>query len=47
MPHRKQSDWAANRLTLAAAWGLPAGIMLLAMLLPHAPRAAVWIAMLW
>jgi hypothetical protein len=47
MPHPKQLDWAANRLTLAAAWGLPAGIMLLAMLLPPAQRAAVWIVMLW
>ena len=47
MPQQKQLDWAANRLTLAAAWGLPAGIMLLAMHLPPTPRAAVWIAMLW
>ena len=47
MPHPKQLDWAANRLTQAAAWVLPAGTMLLAMLLPTTPRAAVWIAMLW
>ena len=46
MPHPKRIDSAANRLTLAAAWGLPAGTMLLAMLLPTTPRAAVWIAML-
>jgi len=39
-------DWAADRTTLAAIWGLPSFVMLLALLLAPGPRAAIWIAML-
>jgi hypothetical protein len=39
-------DWAAGRLTLIGVWGVPATLMLLALLLEPAPRTAVWTAML-
>jgi hypothetical protein len=39
-------DWVSGRLTLAGVWGVPAMVMLLALLLESAPRAVVWIAML-
>jgi len=39
-------DWAGNRLTLAAIWGMPAAAMLLALLLEPVARAVVWTVML-
>jgi hypothetical protein len=39
-------DWASGPFTLAGVWGIPAAVMLLALLLKPAPRAMVWIAML-
>ena len=41
-----KADWAGSRLALALVWGLPAAVMLLALLLQPGLRAAVWIAML-
>jgi hypothetical protein len=39
-------DWASDRFTLAGLWGVPATVMLFALLLEPAPRAVVWVAML-
>lgn len=41
-----KADWASSRLALALVWGVPAAVMLLALLLEATPRAVVWIAML-
>lgn len=41
-----KTDWASSRLALALVWGVPAAVMLLALLLEATPRAVVWIAML-
>src|SRR5262249_8670508 len=41
-----RGDWAGSRLTLPIVWGLPAAVMLLALLLKPLPRAVVWILML-
>jgi hypothetical protein len=41
-----KADWAGSRLALALVWGVPAAVMLLALLLEATPRAVVWIAML-
>lgn len=42
----RPKDWAAGRLALLGVWGVPAVVMLLALLLEPAPRAVVWTAML-
>ena len=39
-------DWAGHRLSLAVVWGLPAAVMLLALLLGPVARAVVWVVML-
>ena len=39
-------DWAGNGLTLAGMWGIPAAVMLLALLLEPWLRAVVWTTML-
>ena len=39
-------DWAGNGLTLALVWGIPATVMVLALLLEPWLRAVVWTAML-
>jgi hypothetical protein len=41
-----KADWAGNPLALALVWGVPAGAMLVALLLETGLRAVVWIAML-
>src|SRR5262245_55604299 len=41
-----RGDWAGSRLTLTMVWGLPAAVMLLALLLNPVPRGLVWIFML-
>jgi hypothetical protein len=39
-------DWAGSGLTLAGMWGIPAAVMLLALLLEPELRAVVWTVML-
>ena len=41
-----RSDWAGNGLTLAVMWGIPASVMVLALLLDPWLRAVVWTVML-
>lgn len=42
----RPTDWAAGRLALIVVWGIPAAVILLALLVEPATRAAVWTAML-
>lgn len=41
-------DWASNWRSLASLWGIPAAVMLAALLLEPGPRAVAWsIALIW